>query len=253
MRVDRLRALQAAAAITAAACLLSAGAAQARAPRYTLYTYKVTMGVSGAANLDANNPDAAEDHAVIQEHFTASYHLDGRFPYVVFVTGKAPRGFLANKFDDTEAVVLNGTWNDAGTEWIDYPARVSGPFTCGGAVKKEVHGAGTELLYNKKGSKLNFRLYTLHSGLITTPDSCADTSGIDGGLQWPNGYAYETPFSLPTSDIGRKSFSKTISGPLASLNWHQYSSCFSNPRCNFTMAWQGVLRFTRTRVFKSPF
>lgn len=230
------------AAAAAAIGVLAAPSAPAipKVPHFTIYTYKLKIGVKGGANQDGTSED-------LPYHFNASYSIDEMFPTVVFAVGKVP-GYR-NSFSDTQRAVLNGTWNERGTVWIDRSQGTTQPYTCSGRVRETEPQGSAVLDVTKKGSTLRFRVEVLADDL-TSPGECAPSDlGAQGTLLNANSLAYITNFSLSTRDLGRKTIVKSISGPDARLHWRQYPCQSAN--CMFTTAWHGVVHFTLTRRIKS--
>ncbi len=76
---------------------------------------------------------------------------------------------------------------------------------------------------------------------------CAGTNGIQGNMVWANSAGYETTFSISKSQLGKKTITKQISGPLHSAHWHQYEC---DQRCSYNLAWHGVVKLTLVRTLK---
>ncbi len=218
-----------------------------RIPHFTMWIYKVTIGVKGGATLDGKYPPArpadASRNSVLEEHWKGSFFVDTTFPSMTFAVGQVPGN--RNSFGDTQRAVINGTWTNSGTKWIDPDHGITGPFSCSGRIHSSIPSPSTVINVSKKGASLNFKL-EVPADELTSPGDCPSTYGANGSMSYANGRAYVTKFSLSTRDLGKKTITKQISGPLANLAWHQYTC----NRCTFTMAWHGVVKFTLTRTIK---
>jgi hypothetical protein len=238
-------------AVLVAISLTLSGAASTAAPKiphFTLWVYAMKVGTKGALTYDGHyyppsNPADASYGDVRDEHFVGSFSVDTTMRNLVFAKGHA-RG-VRNSLGDTEPAVLNGTWTDGGTMFIDDRGDTK-PFSCSGKVGTSVPTVSAVLNIKTTASTLNFKL-EIPPDELTSHSECADTNGIQGGMSYANNLAYTTTFSISRSQLGRKTITKQISGPLHSLHWHQYEC---GQQCSFNLAWHGVVKLTLSRVIR---
>lgn len=231
----------------AAACLPVQAPAAAKGTT-TIYSYDLRVAMKGGATLDGSYPEAiaggyADD--VVEEHFKASYSVDGRFRMLPFPTGKVSG--MPSKLGDTAPATVNGTWSNQGVKVIDPVLHTTGPFTCGGRVDAEVPPGTTVVEYRRSATRYKATLILPAAPLRSEPN-CATADGAQGSMAYANGDAYKTTFAIKRSELGRRKITKTISGPVASLPWRQYAC----NRCTFSMAWQGTAILTLKRTTRLP-
>lgn len=233
----------------AGAVALPARTAAAHA-NYTMYIYKVKVSVKGGTTLSNAYSDIGYVGDVQHEASSSSYSVDGTIASMIFYVGKVPSSFPRNTSSGAPTVV-NGTWSDQGTKWLDPSNGTTVPFTCGGTIASTAPPGdmGLEATRAASGFKFNLEVQTVQ---LTNkpPDSCPNDSRAAslGGIE-PD--VYVTDFSIPKSQLGRKTIVKQISGPLAKDRSFLSVVCSGNESgCSFNMAWHGVVRLTRTRTMK---
>lgn len=234
--------------LAVASAYLPANAAGASNRMATVYTYDLKVAMKGGATLDGNYPeavDAGRADEVVEEHFKASYSVDGRFKTLLFPTARV-RG-VPSKLGDTAPATVNGTWSTQGVKLIDPLLKTTGSFSCSGRIEAEVPPGTTVLEYRRSATKFKATL-TLPSAPLRSEPACADADGSQGSMAYANGDAYETTFTINRGDLGRKTIRKSISGPVAGLPWRQYEC----NRCTFSMAWQGTAILTLKRKSRVP-
>ena len=225
--------------------LATAGSASAiPPPHFTMYQYRVTVGIKGGMQYVDNSGGGTEAGDMVTESENASYSVDGTFDATVFYVGKLPKRMPHTWTEGSEAAI-NGSWTDSGTQSDGNGG--TNPFTCTGTINAMIPPEQMTLGYVRSHATLTFTLQSLQSELTDVGfDSCPFGSGMD----WPQAVdpaAYETTFTLPASRIGAKSFSVQASGPLQQNLVYVQQVCVTS--CS--LAWQGTVHFTRTRVFKT--
>lgn len=221
------------------------------AAKTSAYVYDMRVQVKGGATLDGRYP-AADDPAnarpddAIENHYKASYSIDGRLRGVTLATG--PIRGLPARGGTTGKAVVNGTWSNAGSKWVDPANGVSGPFQCGGGVRPGAPSGTTVVAYRRQaGAKHTFTLDVLAQEL-TDSGSCEGVNGAERGLIFANADAYVVKFSVSKRELGRKTIVKPISGPSSAFHWRAYDFTSGT----FSLAWQGTVRFTRTHTMRLP-
>jgi hypothetical protein len=232
---------------------LSAGAAiSARTVhyRYTMYTYKAKVAVKGGTTLSNTYSGVGSDGDVQHESSSSSFSVDATLGDMLLYAGKVPSN-VPRTWSSGAATVLNGTWSDKGIKWLSSANRTTEPFTCGGTVVST--GPPGNLIYKvtRSASGFKFTLQIQTDQLTNKPPmNCPNGSRAPslGGIE-PE--VYITQFSIPKSKLGNKTIVEKISGPLAKYRSYLSVVCSGNESgCTYNMAWHGVVRFTRTRVFK---
>jgi hypothetical protein len=219
-------------------------------PHYTMYFYKAKVSVKGGTNLSNSYSGTGSVGDVQHESSTGSFSVDGTIDGVIFFKGKPPSS-VSRTMNGGAAAVVNGTWSDQGEKWLDPVNGTTQPFTCSGKIVSTATPGNMTFKATRSGSKVKFTLSTQTVQLMNKPpDSCPNDSRAPslGGIE-PD--VYITQFSVPKSKIGQKTFVEKISGPLAEHRSSLAVVCGGNSSgCTYNMAWHGVVRFTRTRVFK---
>jgi hypothetical protein len=217
-------------------------------PHYTIYEYNVKVGVKGG-DTETNTFSGSYNGDMVQETASASYSIDGTIHSLGFFTGALPKG-LGSSANGSGTAVVNGSWTDQGTRWVDVTNNVTAPFTCSGTVNLAVQPGQMGLSWKRAGSKLKFTLATVQSELQEVGnESCPPDSATDW-LQGTDPIVYMTQFSLPVSAIGRKAISVQASGPLAQNRKFFLENCPEGTGSSCNLTWQGTVRFTRGRVMK---
>ena len=209
--------------------------------------YKVRVGVKGGETVinAASGPDEGE---VAYESGSGSFSIDSTMTMLPFFLGRLPRG-LSNSGDGYGKAVINGTWTSQGTKWV-LPGTVTTPFTCGGAVNFLIPPSQMQLSWKQSGSKLKFTLRVAQAELTNVGnESCPPDSDMSW-LQANDPVVYNTQFTLPLASIGRRSISLPVSGPLAQNRLYFLENCPPGASSSCDLAWQGTVRFTRTRISK---
>lgn len=214
----------------------------------TIYLYDLKVGMKGGAKLDGSYPEAiasGRTGEVVDEHFQASYSVDGRFRLLSFPTAKVPG--LPSTLGDTAPATVNGTWSNQGVKLLDPVLKTTGPFQCGGRIDAEVPPGTTVVEYRRTATRFRVTL-TLPAAPLRSEPACSSADGAQGSMAYANGDAYKTVFTVKRSELGRRRITKTISGPVAGLPWRQYEC----NRCTFSMAWQGTATLTLRRKTRLP-
>lgn len=219
-------------------------------PHYAMYFYKAKVSVKGGTNLSNSYSGTGSVGDVQHESSVGSFSVDGTINGMLFFTGKPPSS-VPRTIDGGGVAVVNGTWSDQGEKWLDPVNGTTEPFTCDGTIASTAPPGNMTFKAIRSASKIKFTL-SMQTVQLTNkpPDSCPNDSRAPslGGIE-PDVYA--TQFSVPKSKIGQKTFVEKISGPLAENRSFLAVVCSGNSSgCTYNMAWQGVVRFTRTRVFK---
>ena len=232
----------------------SAAAPQIRLRHYTIYTYKVHVGVKGGESVTAND-DGLYDGDAVQDSSSGSFSLDGtmnpggsRPSPALFFAPRPPTGGTSSGNADSPATV-NGTWSDQGTKLVDAANNVTVPFTCSGAIDTEVRPAQMMISWTRSGASYHFTLDAVQEELyIEGYDGCPNNDSA-GWLSGADPELYATRFTIPAADIGRRSFSASVSGPLAVNRIYFTQNCPAGGTCS--LAWQGVVSFTRVKAMKA--
>jgi hypothetical protein len=217
-------------------------------PHYTMYSYKVTVGVKGgeAVTNAASGPD---DGDVAYESASGSFSIDSTMTWLPFFLGRLPRG-MSNSGNGYGKAVVNGSWSSHGTKWSDVPNQVTTPFTCAGTINFLIPPSQMQLSWKQSGSKLKFTLTVAQSELTNVGNGSCPPDSEMSWLQANDPLVYRTQFTLPIASIGRRSLSTQVSGPLAQNRLYFLENCPPGAGSSCSLAWQGTVRFTRTRVFK---
>lgn len=217
-------------------------------PHYTAYTYTAKVGVKGGLTM-TNTLSGSYNGDMVQESESGSYSIDGTIHSLLFFSGKLPKG-VGKSWNGYSQAVVNGSWSDQGTTWVDIDNNVTAPFTCNGTINLAVAPGGMELSWKRSGSTLNFTLASSQSELEEVgSDACPNDSEV-GWLQATDPTVYVTQFTLPASQIGRKTISLQASGPLAENRQFFLENCASATGTNCNLTWQGTVQFTRARIMK---
>jgi len=243
-----IRGLTAAFAVTGAAIVTTAPAAQAtiRIPHFAAYYYAAKIGVKGGAHQDASYPVGGPTGTVVDEHAQGSYSIDERFPSVILVaSGRIPGGNPTGA--TSPKAVINGTWNNQGHTWEDVP-KITVPYSCSGTISQQ-YSAAPQMRWSLSGSTFRFTLHVLLDPLtVLGQESCPGNAFYLSEVDIP---AYTTTFSIPKRSAGRKTIVVAISGPLAKNRPPTNDCAYSaTGACTFNTAWQGVIRLTLTRTIK---
>jgi len=219
-------------------------------PHYTLYFYKAKVGIKAGTTLSNAYSDTGAVGDVQHESSTSSFSVDATIRSLPFYAGTVPRGAPRTTASGA-ATVVNGTWSDQGEKWLDPAHGTKEPFTCGGTVASTAPPGNMILKATRSASGIKVTLQTQTVQLMNKPpDNCPNDSRAAslGGIE-PD--VYETQFSIPKSQLGRKTIVKTISGPLAKNRSFLAVVCDGNPSgCTYNMTWQGTVRFTRVGVVR---
>lgn len=168
---------------------------------------------------------------------------------VYLYEGKLPGG-LKNAGGVYSKPAVNGTWTETGTKWTDVTNRISVPFTCAGRVDVLVQPPGMQLSWKARGSRLLFTVRVLQQELANHGSDACPPDNEATWLQATDPAVFETTFSLPAGDVGRKTFSAPVSGPLAKNREFFLENCPTGAGSDCSLAWQGTVHFTRTKVTK---
>jgi hypothetical protein len=235
-------------ALAGAALMAGAPAAQAKIAilHFTAYYYSAKIGVKGGAHQDASYPPGVQG-TVVEEHAQASYSIDESFPGVILVaSGRIPGAGNPTRSTSPMAVV-NGTWSNQGTTW-DELSRTTVPYSCNGTISQQ-YGAAPQLRWSVTGSAFRFTAYVLLDPLtVLGQQACPGNAFYLSEVDTP---AYQTTFSIPKRNVGKRTIVVNISGPLAAHRPPAADCSYSaTGTCAFSTAWQGVIRLTRTRTLK---
>lgn len=243
-----------AAAVTSGAltALPTSGAsAGGRLRPVTIYVYTAKVGVSGGESDSWASADPKSgyigDSVANSSH--GSFTIDGTVRQMAFWPASTPGG-AGRSGIGYASVAVSGTWSSQGTKITGFAngAPLTAPYTCGGKIGPHV-SPQAELSWKRRASQLNFLLHAVQQELyIQGGSNCAN----DDTAAWASGaqpIAYETTFAVPARNIGRQAFSVRVSGPLAKnrVYWHQ--GCRVGATCS--LAWQGSVRFTLKRKYKT--
>lgn len=241
-----LRSLALCGAVTALCALGGASAAEAR---YALNEYRITVGVKGGENLSTDQGGIYTGD-MVTEALSGSFTIEGRMTSSMLLSGRPPAR-VPRAFGAYSAATVNGTWSAQGTKWVDAPNKLTGPFTCAGTIAPSVAGQ-MQLSWKRTATAYRFTLDALQQELYHLGfDGCPNDTRT-GPLQGASPDLYSTVFSIPRSQIGAKSISRQVSGPLAKnrIYWTQHCPGGSTNGCSF--AWQGTVKFTRVKVTRVP-
>lgn len=242
----RLRSLSLAGVV---AVLCALGGAAAADARYALNQYRITVGVKGGESVSTDQGGIYTGD-MVTEAFGGSFTIEGRMTSAMFVSGsppaRVPKGFGAYS-----VATVNGTWSAKGTKWVDAPNKITGPFTCAGTMAPSV-AAQMQLSWKRTATAYRFTLDALQQEIYHLGfDSCPNDTRT-GPLQGASPELYSTVFSIPRSQIGARSISRQVSGPLSKnrIYWTQHCPGGSTNGCSF--AWQGTVTFKRLKVTRIP-
>jgi hypothetical protein len=215
-----------------------------------MYIYKAKVAVKGGTTLSNAYSGTGAVGDVQHESSTGSFSVDATIRSLILYTGKVPSN-IPRTLGGGAATVINGTWSDQGEKWLDPVHGTKEPFTCGGTIVSTAPPGNMDLKGRRSASKVAFTLRTQTVQLTNKPPMSCPNGSRAASLGGIESDVYETTFSIPKSQIGRKTIVKAISGPLAKYRSYLAVVCGGNPGgCTYNMAWHGTVRFTRVRVFK---
>lgn len=224
-------------------------AASVRLRPVTIYVYDAKVGVSGAESDTWTSPDPRLGYVgdSVQNSSHGTFTIDTTIRQMTFFPATMRAGRSGIGYG---RATVNGTWSSKGTKITAFANNtpVTGPYQCGGRIGPNV-SPQTQLSWKRSGSRLKLTLHALQEELYVKGwDSCPN----DDTAAWMSGVSptvYETAASIPGNDIGRKSFSAKVSGPLGRnrIYWHQ--NCPAHGTCS--LAWQGSIRFTLKRKYRT--
>jgi hypothetical protein len=230
---------------TPAAPAAAAAKAKAKA-KTTIYLYTIKIAIKGGTTL-TNADSGGYNGDMVQESSSGSYSLDGSFKSQTFYRGKKPKGYMS-KGGDSAPVVVNGTWTDQGTKWVDVVNQITAPFTCGGTIGVTASPANMVYRWRYGSSGVTFTFDTIAQELWNLPPQQCPNDSNAQFLSAVDPAAYEGRLTVPLSRIGEKTITRQLSGPAA--EHRPPSRC--GPSCSLNVTWQGTVIFKRTRTFKVP-
>lgn len=217
---------------------------------YTIYFYKAKVSVKGGTTLSNTYSSIGAVGDVQHEASSASFSVDGTLSNMIFWVGKVPKSFPLTTSTGSSAVV-NGTWSDQGTKWLDPSNGSTEPFTCSGKVASTAPPGNLGLEATRSASGFKFSLETQTVQLTNKPPESCPNDSRAASLGSIESDVYITELSIPKSQMGHKTIVRQISGPLAKYRSDLSVVCSGNESgCSFNMTWHGVVRFTRTRTTK---
>lgn len=233
-----------------AACValfgLAATAAQAR-PKLALYT--VTVGVTGQASEAGNGMCGPKTTSglVCEINDSASFHVDEEFRDAEFLVGRGRTRFALPKNVNVTKHTVNGSFHEMGSAFNEQ-GTAQEPFNCSGALaapegREEL---GEILAWRKRGRDEDFTAGVESYGFL----GVGSGSGICRGESWFGGIVYfsgeSVPrFDIPTSDIGKREFTKTVGGRPMSEHCGHWST--ESGSCKYSWGWHAVVKFSRKR------
>jgi len=239
---------------------LAAGAPSAHgAVRRSLRAvYMVKLGLSGQASHDQHDPCDVNTNPCSNAYDMvgrASFHIDLAYVGVALNPRNRYDGGGANS---KHLAVVNGSFTETG-DWDPNDNGGSVPFSCAGSLRAANGLLPGTVTWNRHGSKYSFSMTPLGaSGPVGGPGvDSADHGGVCKSpwfAQVPlsNGGPFIASFSIPVRDIGRKTITKVLGGPV-----RQYRPMPSDYGCSFaqgascenSFAWNAVVKFTlKSRV-----
>lgn len=246
-------------ALTVVLSASAAAVAQARIPTikpFTLGLYKVTLGLTGQASEQASGLKCSSASPVCSEQDNATYHVDLTYPLLEFVIAGTSPTKLPDGASDSKHVV-NGSFHQSGS-WFAPLASTASPYSCNGtlsAITPDAFGSH-QITWKRHGSGYSFAAETETYGFMGDGSGNGPVCGSgtwfgQGRLEYKN--EMTAFFTISKSELGQRSFTKTIGGPDA--RYREPSTCQEDRQsgtCTFTVGWHAVVKFKRTKEIKVP-
>lgn len=241
-------------AAAVAACVLLVAAPVAGASKAKLAIYNVTLGLTGEASEVGSGmcpPDTEPLGTVCEVNDHATFHVDEEFRDAIFVTGKGHARFALPTDAGGFRHVVNGSADEMGKayEVVGEETQLQ-PFACSTSLRATVPDADAshQLSWRHRHGSYQFTAETESYGF----EGVASGSGKCNGEGWfGNGLVLYPPesharFTISASEIGRRSFTKTVGSDPA------HSTCGSKNSdtgsCSYTWSWHAVVKFERKRL-----
>lgn len=232
-------------AVAIAASALLAAAPTAGAKKAKLAIYNVTLGLTGQASEVGSGMcgDVKTSVTVCEVNDHASYHVDEEFRDAIFVTGGGRARFPLPSQAGGWRHVVNGSVTEAGAAYQgeEHPE----PFSCSSSLSAQAADTGSShmLTWRQRRGSYQFTAETESYGLEGTVagSGWCNTQGWFG-----NGVVLYPPesrarFTIPASDFGRRSFTKTVGSNPGHERCGSWSTGFGG--CSYTWGWHAVVKF----------
>ncbi len=177
----------------------------------------------------------------------ASFHVDEEFRDTEFLVGRGRTRFALPKNVNVTKHTVNGSFHEMGSAYNDGGTEQE-PFDCSGTLAApEGRGElGEMLTWRKRGRDEDFTAGVESYGFL----GVGSGSGICRGESWFGGIVYfsgeSVPrFDIPTSDLGKREFTKTIGGRPMSEHCGHWST--ESGSCKYSWDWHAVVKFSRKR------
>jgi GH24 family phage-related lysozyme (muramidase) len=241
--------------VTGAVGNASPGRATARAaaaqPAGSLTQYTVTLTLTGAATQHGDNhcedyPSCVGD--LWGMSYSSQFQVNETWTHVLLPTGTG-----APALPETGGVMtqhtVTGTYSESGSYDPDGTGNLE-PYSCSGQVAENgASGSEYDLSGQPAGSAWSFNAQILHYGLTATTSGgpvgspCDDSASfVDGPTSAFGDPEWAAAFTIPASQLGDDTITKTVTGPPAA-DTPPAHDC--GDQCNLALSWTAKITFTR--------